>query len=897
MQANTRTTRDILVGRDKEKQIFREMLTDKRPEWIFHLWGRGGIGKTRLLEWMSEETQRQDPAELGVQRVLVTADFVDFYKTANHTVFGLLGDIARQLGSEHFERFNEALADFRALVLREPELPHRHEAAERVWRQFFDDYQLLTQNSKVVLLLDTFEEASIVEDWIVSKMLPNVRHNTVVVISGRKETAFPSADSDDVIIRELESLSEKEVIDFFRQAGLKEAQVPDELVREIAWLSEGCPIYIALAVDWILHGEGRPNELVKSEPGDKFGRALVRRVLRLRRPEDQAIMYMAVVWRRMDRDLMAHLLKITPEEAEELIERLSRFSFIKYRKPTPSFPGSCLLHDEMRDLLAEYAWPEFAQSDKVKEGLIRDALSYYKQRITEAEGPEVFGGQRPPQEREIAYLLAEWLFYKMSVGLEKGFQVSERLFRTAVHYLDLAYCDLLNEEVGRFRDRLTPEMHDELRFREALVLSRRERFMEAMDIWEKLLISPDYDRKMRATTLMLLVETAIYGGKVDIALKYGEEGSQVYEELLQEQPERANLKLELGQLYNNLGLAHRTRGELGKAIEWYQKALEAEITEKGKARTLNNLGYVYKLQGRLDKAKTYCGIALKIRERLGIPYEFGLGYNTMGMVLEEAGNIKNAADLYHKALAAFEEAGSQRGKGLTLINIGRLQRNINDFDDALIHLEEAQRIFERQGDIEHIAEVLNEIGCAYRGRFEEGDAEKAEEYLHRSLEMARSYEGSYREADNLEDLTVLYFRLGDLEKTKEYIKKAKEIIEDKGYDYLRGKVLRMEADVLYEEGQYEAAFRGYLEACAELARMVYVYEPWREAKAGYVVVRYEEMRDRLQEQLHKRSPEEIKEFGAKLIRWWEDEGLAEEFPEFIGICEDSIEAARFLEKG
>ena len=894
---DNRSTKDILVGRDEEKQIFREMLAGKGREWIFHLWGRGGIGKTKLLEWMVEEAQRQDPAELGVQRVLVTANFVDFYKTANHTFFGLLEDIARQLGLEHFESFNEALADFRALVRRESGLLQRHEAAERVWQQFFDDYQTLTQDNKVVLLLDTFEEAEIVEDWVVSRMLPNIRHNTVMVISGRKETAFPSVDSHEVIIRELEPLSEEEVIDFFRQAGLKEAQVPDKLVRRIAWLSEGRPIYVALAVDWILHGEGRPDELVKSEPGDKFGRALVKRVLRLRRPEDQAIMYMAVIWRRMDRDLMAHLLKIIPEEAEKLIERLSRFSFIKYRKPTPGFPGSCLLHDEMRELLKRYAWPEFAQSGRVRKELIRDALTYYEQKIIGAEERGVLEGQRPPQERETAYLLAEWLFYKMSVDLEQGFQASERLFRPAIHYLDLAYCDLLNEEVGRFRDRLTPKMHDELRFREALVLSRRERFTEAMDIWEKLLVSPDYDRKMRATTLMLLVETATYSGKVEVALEYGKQGLQAYEELLLEQPERTDLKLEQGQLYNNLGLAHRTRGELDEAIEWYQKALETEITEKGKARTLNNLGYVYKLQGRLDKAKTYCGIALKIRERLGIPYELGLGYNTMGMVLEEAGNIKDAADLYHKALTSFEEARSQRGKGLALINTGRLQRNINDFDDALVHLEEARRIFERQGDIEHTAEVLNEIGCAYRGRLEEGDAEKAEEYLHRSLELARSYGDSYREADNLEDLTVLYFRLGNLEKTKEYAKRAREIINARGYHYLRGKVLRVEADVLYEEGQYEAAFRTYLEACAELARMIYAYEPRRKAKAGYVMVRYEEMRDRLQEQLHKRPPEEIKEFGVKLIQWWKDEGLAEEFPEFLNICEDSIEAAQFLERG
>ena len=63
------------------------------------------------------------------------------------------------------------------------------------------------------------------------------------------------------------------------------------------------------------------------------------------------------------------------------------------------------------------------------------------------------------------------------------------------------------------------------------------------------------------------------------------------------------------------------------------------------------MGYVYFLQGDLVQARTYVGQALQMRLELQIPYELGLGYNTMGFIQEQNGRIDPAADLYRKALS------------------------------------------------------------------------------------------------------------------------------------------------------------------------------------------------------------------------------------------------------
>ena len=103
-------SKDIFVGRDKKQEIFTRMLSvesQPTPEWIIHIPGDGGVGKTRLLERLNESAQNNKTIKL-----LITKNLVDFYNTNNQTSLGFLQSLAEQIGIAYFQRFIYERRDF-----------------------------------------------------------------------------------------------------------------------------------------------------------------------------------------------------------------------------------------------------------------------------------------------------------------------------------------------------------------------------------------------------------------------------------------------------------------------------------------------------------------------------------------------------------------------------------------------------------------------------------------------------------------------------------------------------------------------------------------------------------------------------------------------------------------
>jgi tetratricopeptide (TPR) repeat protein len=72
--------------------------------------------------------------------------------------------------------------------------------------------------------------------------------------------------------------------------------------------------------------------------------------------------------------------------------------------------------------------------------------------------------------------------------------------------------------------------------------------------------------------------------------------------------------------YSNLGIVYETKGDLDKAIEYYQKALgiyQAQSSKAGLAIQYGNLGMVYKTQGDLDKAAEFWQKSLALFTEVG----------------------------------------------------------------------------------------------------------------------------------------------------------------------------------------------------------------------------------------------------------------------------------------
>lgn len=848
-------SRVIFVGREEQLEIFHAILKRERTEWILHIPGDGGIGKTRLLE-QYEKTSLSE-----YEGALVSTGIIDFYDTNNQTNIGLLDEIALQLKFDPQGAFQAESQEFANLSGAD-----QQDRFEEVYEKFLLEYKdILSNKERVLILFDTCEEMRGVEEWVLDRFLGDIdrleqemsqevegfKRKTVVVLAGRKKLNL-SKYGESVWIRHLPLLGLEEIKQYFSIDDGLAASIDGEKYQQIYERTAGRPLYVALVYDWLANDVGTLDELLDS-PGS-FAGELVGWVRRLDTHKKMAILYMAFAWRRMETSLLSELLGLPLEAITHMVEELMRFSFIKFREIED---GRLVinLHDEMRKLVNEYIWPAEISDEKEKPYTL--VLGWYARAIN---NQRLLEGKDTPKNDRARALLAEELYYRLGLDLDNGLKYYEDRFISAIHTIDLAYCELLNQEVDGVKNDLPKTERDKYDFRVALTAFRKDDYIKAGGIWHAFVRRPGVDTSLRATTLMLLIELDSYTGNPKEAIKHAREAEIIFLKLLKKKTltaERARLQKRLGEAYNNWGYAYRVCGEYEQALNYYKKALNmpTKVPEvaKHKARVLNNMGYIYFLMGDMERARTYVGRGLNIRRSLDIPYELGLSFNTFGLIMEDGGRIPVAMDLFTKAYQAFDMAHSSRGRALARISLGRMKRFMNDFDSALKELNEAEHTFKRLKDRDKLIDVLNEIGSTYR---EKTDWENALNYLNESLELSIALGKKHQQADTLDDIAITYYKMALQtagREQKEYLKqaatyavKSEKIAQSEGFDFFIAKADIALGDIAYLQGEYTNAFKHYFDA----TRLMATAWAARHKAAGFYQRRYEESLDRMQERLH-----------------------------------------------
>jgi tetratricopeptide (TPR) repeat protein len=895
-------SKKLFVGRERElKQITGILDSGKPAKWLIQIHGDGGIGKTRLLESLRDEIKRG-----GRKKMWRCTDLIDFYKTSNRTTFGLLAEMARQLGRESFPQFEKQREASWEVLTTNPDPSLYQDAVHRVTNAFFEDWRKLLQDgAHLLLLFDTCEEMHDLAAWVMQTLLPellkiqqeiqadstNFHLQTVTVWAGRDPLPFPEECEKYLLSIELAPLSLAEVKEFFKLAHWFPRKIKLAQLEQLNIRCGGRPLYVALSCDWLKNGAGVIDDLLGNHI--PFEEKLISWISPLKDLPSDAILNAALAWQRMEAGLLAKLLAIAENEARSLLQELGEFSFVKYRPPEKSFEGSFQLHDEMRDLVKQRFWMQ--ASDLTVKKRLQEIIDWYKTRIGK---PELLAGKERPKTDEERAMLAEYVYYQCERDPNAGSQAGECLFKRSIHYVDLAFCELLNHEISRFEDKLSNARKDQLRFQQALVAFRKDDYAWANQLWHSLLRRPDCDEKLKGTCLMMLVESQSYTGDYQEALAHAEEAEKIYTTLLQQsdpEKERRNLIVkELGQLYHNWGYAYRVKGQLDEALKYYEKSLERGGTEKNIARILNNIGYVHFLHDDTEKAVTYVGKALQIRHDLGIAYELGLGSNTLGMIMEGMGRIDDAADLYRKAYNYFEAAGSDRGLALVQISLGRLMRVTNNFGQALEYLLSAAGVLEKKGDTAYLIVALNEIGCAYRqqataeAQAETATREQAAKYLQQSLELGKQINNYQAIADNLDDLQILHYQWSQalkkqgrheqsekrLNEAIEYGRKAAAVAQDHGLKTILANILanveRESGEIDFEKKDYKKAFEHFLNSCHLIAEAAAA----RGKLAVQLQQRLTENANRLQQKLHTLPAQEEAQYAQQILGWMD--GFSEE---------------------
>ncbi len=206
--------------------------------------------------------------------------------------------------------------------------------------------------------------------------------------------------------------------------------------------------------------------------------------------------------------------------------------------------------------------------------------------------------------------------------------------------------------------------------------------------------------------------------------------------------------------------------------------LKLEDTEHF-ATTLLNAATAYSAAGDYAQALRFYRQAVQIYERL-LPvedYRWAGLYNNMSIMLEKAGENREAVDCAKKALAIIEkQEGNEAQTATTLTNLALVYFKLSENEEAKSCLSRAITLFE-QGEgapNEHYSGALAGMGEAY---FRDGEYEKSLDIYERALEDVKQHYGENMSYGILcENCAAVCGAMGDEKKQKEYADKAREVI-------------------------------------------------------------------------------------------------------------------------
>ncbi|MBO9349683.1 MAG: ATP-binding protein, partial [Chloroflexus sp.] len=391
-----------LVGREAILKQIDTAISSTSGASIIALYGKGGIGKTRIL---NDTFKRRKPGLFLAQQV------VDLYDMQYHSSLALASAIYASLNvanSGHFRTFEEKRAqqykaqisgDVRAIA----------EATQETLQAFITDFNRFSQSQHVVIALDTVEriaygateqrppfQVAAAWQWLI-ETLPHWG-NVTVLVAGRNQIRHLFRDLDQRPAIRLttievgpftpeETNAYLEAVVAVAENAAKEAEAAEAVANTLSELapqdreraknaaeeakavadtlralapqdrervyrySGGAPIRLALLADYIsISGFGQIPDIldVDTDPAraqEELERQIVKRMMDTKGIRDMLPM-LGRVPKGVDEELLAHLLEISVEEARDRLEPVKRLSFVKVRD------GRYFLHDEMYAILA-----------------------------------------------------------------------------------------------------------------------------------------------------------------------------------------------------------------------------------------------------------------------------------------------------------------------------------------------------------------------------------------------------------------------------------------------------------------------------------------------------------------------------------------------------------------
>ncbi len=877
------------IGRKAEIEKIENMLDSHGNLYIFLVDGKGGIGKTRLLEEVYKRFSDK----------IHTLELIDLSSLRLQTVDGLIGKIRLHFKEWNFEDYEWEMGYLKQMEIEGASQSAIHEQRSRIYSTFVKSFNLNTASQCVMILLDTADEGVRKRDFwpiLKSSVLAHMQ-NALILIAGRyissEASDWPQVKSSQVQTLRIEGLGVDEIWNYMKQIKASNA-ITREVCETLHILSEGRPIMVDLSIDWLTRQlqlpdivkkhyqeiEGLSNK-EKHNIREEFLREMVHPIMQLTKPLPDIILDLAHIFNVkydpewIDYNFIADLEDISVEECRKCLTDLTRFSFVKERD------HKVWLHDEMREMITEYLWERSEDPDKeirceISQSVVEDlnlkikSLSKYLDYLAKSYEPERKRSQpdreklfnliqEREQEEAMRQARLEHTLYYDFEGEEKS-QDGVELFKKEVDKAKQSYrFDFRNILIGIIEPHL--KKHDQngqylIHINKAEHLFDEGRYEETRDIL--IPMSEKYQNDIEK-----YVELVILLGNCYIRLGNYEQAEHYFIQAEKECNSHVS-----GKVQNALGWLKRLQGNWQEAEIWYRKSLNTSAADRDHvltAQIFNNLGYLCSLNGKFDTASSFCRKGLDIRKKNQLTRDAGISHITIANICRHKGDYfshnkddyNNSEYHFELALEIFQKWKTDEWLSTLYIDFTKTQIRMHRTNGTKETLENfLSRLKAHSKIMRH-----NWLQPSFKLRlglieWELGNPDIARDYFEQGLKLSRELKQEENELEILITLAELNYtqpaKVSDLlDLIDEHLKQNQSLST-----IFLGKAIKLKGDLAFDRKDYNEALKNYSDAFPYL----------RHYRDGRLTLR-EELQD-LEKRLRGLSPETAAKLWSELeIQW------------------------------
>ncbi len=226
------------------------------------------------------------------------------------------------------------------------------------------------------------------------------------------------------------------------------------------------------------------------------------------------------------------------------------------------------------------------------------------------------------------------------------------------------------------------------------------------------------------------------------------------------------------QIWSDLGMLHRVRGQYQQALSCHQQQLtiSKKIGDHSiRAEALHQLGLdMYDLND-LRHAKQYFSQALTTLNEIGDAEALAHTYNALGLIEARQQNPDDALDYHSRSLTAFRSLENHYAVAQVLGNLGTVERMRGNLQGARDHYHQALDAFDSLGVLFDKVGILNNLGAI---AIAEENYFLAQNLYQESLALAIELGDQKGQRDALLNLALTSNRQDDWNASEAYYERA-----------------------------------------------------------------------------------------------------------------------------